>query len=447
MDDAEEKAFELSAESTSVKITYDNAGNGTYKFEQTDSPVPGQISLSKKGEVLSDYDKEAQSFVYENDKVTGAVYGLYADEDIKKDDGSVVWKKDTLIDQKTTTKDDEIYFTRTGDDGEQTRDFYLGKYYVKEIKAPAGYVVDQEKHEVELNWDTTAGNVNDMGDSDKVPDKEDPFGNNGNDPSSGVYVLEKGEKLNEKIKEAETVTFTWVTAPEGTSTTDVSQNKDGSVVLWNDGTDYYISSQRAGQVIYMNAVSAKMFRDCSEITKIDFKNIDTASVVDMSQMFYGMDSIKTLDLSSFNTSNVEDMSQMFYGDSQLKTTYTMDQILKIEEDTFKEEQPVKIKAMPKNSFLKGDKFKAKDFSWRIEYDDDGAEDVDVTDDDVEFTPTVAEKGGKLKLNINFKSTGKYAKFQTIQTTVDVIDPDEEDVALKTAKKVNVSVEASDVLQK
>ena len=307
--------------------------------------------------------------------------------------------------------------------------------------------MDQEKHEVELNWDTTAGNVNDMGDSDKVPDKEDPFGNDGNDPSSGVYVLEKGEKLNEKIKEAETVTFTWVTAPEGTSTTDVSQNKDGSVVLWNDGTDYYISSQRAGQVIYMNAVSAKMFRDCSEITKIDFKNIDTASVVDMSQMFYGMDSIKTLDLSSFNTSNVEDMSQMFYGDSQLKTTYTMDQILKIEEDTFKEEQPVKIKAMPKNSFLKGDKFRAEDFSWRIEYDDDGAEDVDVTDDDVEFTPTVAEKGGKLKLNINFKSAGKYAKFQTIQTTVDVIDPDEEDVALKTAKKVNVSVEASDVLQK
>ena len=447
MDDAEEKAFELSAESTSVKITYDNAGNGTYKFEQTDSPVPGQISLSKKGEVLTGYDKDSQSFIYDNDQITGAVYGLYADEDIKKDDGTVVWKKDELIDQKTTTKDKEIYFTRKDADKKETRNFYLGKYYVKEIKAPAGYVVDQEKHEVELNWDTTAGNVNDMGDSDKVPDKEDPFGNDGNDPSSGVYVLEKGEKLNEKIKEAETVTFTWVTAPEGTSTTDVSQNKDGSVVLWNDGTDYYISSQRAGQVIYMNAVSAKMFRDCSEIIKIDFKNIDTASVVDMSQMFYGMDSIKTLDLSSFNTSNDEDMSQMFYGDPVLKTTYVMDQILKIEEDKFIEEQPVKIKAMPKNSFLKGDKFKAKDFSWRIEYDDDGAEDVDVTDDDVEFTPTVAEKGGKLKLNINFKSAGKYAKFQTIQTTVDVIDPDEEDIALKTAKKVNVSVEASDVLQK
>ena len=300
---------------------------------------------------------------------------------------------------------------------------------------------------MELTWDTTAGSMNDIRDEAKVPDKEDPFGNEGNDVSKGIYVLEKGEKLNQKIKDAESVTFTWKDAPEGTMTTDVSQNKDGSVVMWNDGGDYYISSQRAGQVIYMNAVSSKMFKNCSDLTEINFKNIDTSAVVDMSQMFYAMDSIKTLDLSSFNTSNVEDVSQMFYGDPILKTTYVMDQILKIEEDKFTEEQPVKIVAMPKNTFLKGDKFKAEDFSWRIEYDDNGAEDVDVTDDDVEFTPTVAEKGGKLKLNINFKSTGKYAKFQTIQTTVDVIDPDEEDVALKTAKKVNVSVEASDVLQK
>ena len=447
MDDAGEKAFELSEESTSVKITYDNEGQGSYKFNQTDTPVYGEITFSKTGEVLTDYDKESQSFIYDNDQITGAVYGLYADEDIKKDDGTVVWKKDTLIDQKTTTKDKEIYFTRKDADGKETTSFYLGKYYVKEIKAPAGYIKDQEKHEVELTWDTTAGSINDMGEDDKVPDKEDPFGNDGNDVSTGIYVLEKGEKLNQKIKDAETVTFTWQNAPEGTTTTDVSQNKDGSVVMWNDGGDYYISSQRAGQVIYMNAVSSKMFKDCKDLTEINFKNIDTSAVVDMSQMFYAMDSIKTLDLSSFNTSNVEDVSQMFYGDSLLKTTYVMDQILKIEEDTFKEEQPVKIKAMPKNSFLKGDKFKAEDFSWRIEYDDDGAEDVDVTNDDVEFTPTVAEKGGKLKLNINFKSTGKYAKFQTIQTTVDVIDPDEEDVALKTAKKVNVSVEASDVLQK
>ncbi len=120
----------------------------------------------------------------------------------------------------------------------------------------------------------------------------------------------------------------------------------------------------------MNAISSKMFKNCRNLTEMNFKNIDTSAVVDMSQMFYAMDSIKTLDLSSFNTSNVEDVSQMFYGNPVLKTTYVMDQILKIEEDKFIEEHPLKIVAMPKNRFLKGDKFKAEDFSWRILYDDD-----------------------------------------------------------------------------
>ncbi|HRL32950.1 MAG TPA: SpaA isopeptide-forming pilin-related protein, partial [Anaerostipes hadrus] len=340
MDDAEEKSFELSGESTSIKITYDNAGNGSCRFEQMDTPVYGEITFSKTGDILTDYDKDSQSFIYDNDQIAGAVYGLYADENIKKDDGTLVWKKDELIDQKTTTKEKEIHFTRKDMDGKETTNFYLGKYYIKEIKSPTGYIKDQEKHEVELTWDTTAGSINDIRDDDKVPDKEDPFGNEDNNVSTGIYVLEKGEKLNQKINDAESVTFTWKSAPEGAVTTDVSQNKDGSIVLWNDGGDCYISSQRAGQVIYMNAISSKMFKNCRNLTEINFKNIDTSAVVDMSQMFYAMDSIKTLDLSSFNTSNVEDVSQMFYGNPVLKTTYVMDQILKIEEDTFKEEQPV-----------------------------------------------------------------------------------------------------------
>ena len=74
----------------------------------------------------------------------------------------------------------------------------------------------------------------------------------------------KAKKLNQKIKDAESVTFTWKSAPEGAVTTDVSQNKDGSIVLWNDDGDCYISSQRAGQVIYMNAISSKMFKKLQE---------------------------------------------------------------------------------------------------------------------------------------------------------------------------------------
>ena len=80
-------------------------------------------------------------------------------------------------------------------DGKETTNFYLGKYYIKEIKSPTGYIKDQEKHEVELTWDTTAGSINDIRDDDKVPDKEDPFGNEDNNVSTGIYVLEKGEKI------------------------------------------------------------------------------------------------------------------------------------------------------------------------------------------------------------------------------------------------------------
>lgn len=442
-DDTEKESFELNL----TTVTYDEEGNGSYQIEKTDTPIYGEISLSKTGEVLTGYDPEMESFVYETDTVSGAVYGLYAREDIKKDDGTVVWTKGTLIDKKTTSKEETLKFTRKGADGKETTSFYLGSYFVKEIEAPKGYLLNPESYDIDLTWDIKASQLNEIKGESDVKDSEDPFGNNSPYPSEGIYVLEKGSRFNERIKDAECVTFTWETAPDGVKTTDVSQNKDGSVVLWKEENHFMISTQRAGQVIYFNAVSSAMFRDCKELTQIQFKNVDTSGVVDMSEMFYALENIKELDLSSFNTQNVEDMTRMFYGCSQLKTTYTMDQVLQKEEETFQEEKPVGIEALPKTQFQKGDKFKASDFTWRISYDDDGAQDVEVTDDDVSFAPTYADTAGTWKLNINFASDSAYAEFQTIQTKVKVIDPDEEDVALKNIQKAQVSVTANDFLQK
>ena len=73
MDDAEAKEFELSEESTSVKITYDNEGQGSYQFQKTDTPVYGEITFSKTGEVLTRYDKDSQSIIYDKHQITGAV--------------------------------------------------------------------------------------------------------------------------------------------------------------------------------------------------------------------------------------------------------------------------------------------------------------------------------------------------------------------------------------
>ena len=426
-------------------VDYDSDGNGTYTYEDTDEPVYGSVSLKKTGETLSGF--EDNSFVYENDQISGAVYGLYAKEDIQKDDGTVVWKAGTLIDQKTTLKDQSVQFTRKGDDGKETTDFYQGTYYIKEISGPNGYCIDTEEHEVVINWDTKPGTMNDIRDTEDVSDVEEPHGNNTPSPSSGIYVLETGAVLNQEIQDAESITFTWENAPDRTDTKDVSQDKDGSIVLWNDGNDYYISSQKADQVINMNTISSKMFSGCKSLTKINFKNIDTSKVADMSEMFANCSALKELDLSSFNTSNVEDVRKMFYGCTNLKTTYAQDQMVKADDD-YKDAQVTGISAAAKTDFTKGDTYHADDFTFSSNYDDDGQQELDdVTDDDVTFTPETAEAAGKQKVTIFFKDTGKYKGYDPIETTVNVIDPEDQEVSLETDKHIDINLEYNDLLQK
>lgn len=435
------KEFTLDLQS----VDYDSDGNGTYTYEDTDEPVYGSVSLKKTGETLSGF--EDASFVYENDQISGAVYGLYAKEDIQKDDGTLVWKAGTLINQKTTLKDKAVQFTRKGDDGKDTTEFYQGTYYVKEISGPNGYCIDTEEHEVVINWDTKPGTMNDIRDTEDVPDVEEPHGNNTPSPNGGIYVLETGEALNQEIQDAESITFTWENAPDGTDTKDVSQDKDGSIVLWKDGNDYYISSQKADQIIYMNTVSSKMFSECKSLTKINFKNIDTSKVADMSEMFANCSALKELDLSSFNTSNVEDVRKMFYGCTNLKTTYAQDQMVKSDDD-YTDVKVTGISATPKTDFVKGAVYHADDFAFSSDYDDDGQQELtDVTDDDVTFEPETAEAAGKQKVTISFKDSGKYKGYDPIETTVNVIDPEDVDVSLDTDKHIDINLECNDLLQK
>ena len=72
----------------------------------------------------------------------------------------------------------------------------------------------------------------------------------------------------------------------------------------------------------------------------------------------------------------------------------------------------------------------------------------MTDADVSFNPTYSDMYGKQKVQISFKSSIKYAKYQTIETTVKVIDPDDtSDVSLDTAKHINIDLNLTDKLQK
>ena len=75
----------------------------------------------------------------------GAIFGLYTAEDIKSKDGKVLIEKDTLIEQKTTDADGQIFFIA---------DLPIdGKYYLQELFAPNGYVNVGEKKEFTFTYE------------------------------------------------------------------------------------------------------------------------------------------------------------------------------------------------------------------------------------------------------------------------------------------------------
>ena len=74
--------------------------------------------------------------------LAGGVFGLYTSEDIKNTKGEVLLEKDSLIEQRVTDEKGQITFTA---------DLPVdGKYYVKEIFAPDGFVTTEEVQELSL---------------------------------------------------------------------------------------------------------------------------------------------------------------------------------------------------------------------------------------------------------------------------------------------------------
>lgn len=75
-------------------------------------------------------------------KIEGAEYQIYAAEDIVTADGTTRATKGSLIGTVTTDKEGKA----------ESEELFLGKYIVKESKAPEGYVLDDTAHEVELTY-------------------------------------------------------------------------------------------------------------------------------------------------------------------------------------------------------------------------------------------------------------------------------------------------------
>ena len=102
---------------------------------------------------------------------------------------------------------------------------------------------------------------------------------------------------------------------------DITYNNEGRVLTWleEDTLDNtkYIMYVVSNSYTYLTT-GASLFQGFTNASKIEFNNIDTSRVTNMSSMFNGCSSLTNLDVSMFDTFNVTDMAFLFRGCTNLE---------------------------------------------------------------------------------------------------------------------------------
>ena len=136
------------------------------------------------------------------------------------------------------------------------------------------------------------------------------------------------EVMREEIQSLTIAEDNTVPDTPGVVSKDISQNQDGTVMLWytpkevtsSDGStktmyDMWIGGENG--VLQTGTNASGMFAYLTNIEKLDLSKLDTTYITNMSKMFYMSSGLKSIDLSNFNTSNVTNMNGMFWGCSSL----------------------------------------------------------------------------------------------------------------------------------
>lgn len=181
--------FDITAENTS-----EENGVTIVKTEKKNTPQKGTIIVEKTGEIFSNVTAVGGGYTDENGNdvtlptiyqpeysvsgLAGAVFEIYADEDITTPDGTVRYTKDTLVDAITT-----------GEKGTATsKQLYLGKYRVVEKTAPNGFVLNRTVNHIALTY---------AGQNEKVTNTSTSFTNDRQKVEIDLTkVLEQNEKFN-----------------------------------------------------------------------------------------------------------------------------------------------------------------------------------------------------------------------------------------------------------
>lgn len=170
--------FDITAENTS-----EENGVTIVKTEKKNTPQKGTITVEKTGEIFSNVTSSGEKEIvyqpeYSLNSLSGAVFEIYADEDITTPDGTVRVKEDTLVDTVIT-----------GTNGKATsNEFYLGKYRVVEKTAPYGFVLNKTVNHIELTY---------SGQNEKVTSTSTSFTNDRQKVIIDLTkILEQNEKFN-----------------------------------------------------------------------------------------------------------------------------------------------------------------------------------------------------------------------------------------------------------
>ena len=147
-------------------------------------------------------------------------------------------------------------------------------------------------------------------------------------PTGSTSKFFNTEVMREEIQSLTIAEDNTVPDTPGVVSKDISQNKDGTVMLWytpkevasSDGStktmyDMWIGGENG--VLQTGTNASGMFAYLTNIEKLDLSKLDTSYITNMSRMFYNSSGLKSIDLSNFNTSNVTSMASMFDGCSNI----------------------------------------------------------------------------------------------------------------------------------
>ena len=142
-----ENYYEVDVDSNTAYQMDGTSGDVIIEVSYENHPVKGELNIVKKGEVLDGFKDD---FTYQSENLEGAVFEVYAAEDIytadfqKDDNGNRIleYAAGTLVGTVTTDKDGKA----------QIGDLPLGTYKVVEKTAPDGFVLNEEAQTVTFSY-------------------------------------------------------------------------------------------------------------------------------------------------------------------------------------------------------------------------------------------------------------------------------------------------------